>query len=141
MVVCKSRSIPSALGLGLLVVVTAACGVTTRYFTPPPSTTTLMAGWERRFTVEWTVTPEHNGFRRVEGHVSNLDGERAQSLRLLARAVDSQGQVQGQQITWVQGGLGGFGRANFVIPRLPEANSYVVTVWDYSLFQSPSYSP
>ena len=128
----------SALGLALLVLVTAACSFTERYFTPSPSTTTLMAGWEHRFALEWTVVAGPDGSRRVEGYVSNLDGERAQSLRLMARASDAQGQVLGQQIAWVPTGLVGFGRAYFVIPRLPEAEVYVVSVWDYSLFQSPT---
>ena len=133
---CLVRSAFSILALGLLGLATGACGVL-HYFTPPSSTTTLMTGWERRFTLDWTVTPQDDGSSRVEGYVSNLDGERATSLRVMARAVDSQGQVRGQQIAWVPEGVGGFGRAYFIVLRLPKADGYVVTVWDYTLFQAP----
>jgi hypothetical protein len=125
------------LGLGLLGLTTAACGVT-QYFTPPSSTTTLMAGWEHRFALDWTATAQGDGSSRVEGYVSNINGERAISLRVMARAVDSRGQVLGQQIAWVPEGIGAFSRAYFIIPGLPKADGYVVTVWDYSLFQAPT---
>jgi hypothetical protein len=137
----KSRLMRSALGilgLGLLGVTVTACGFTAQYFTPPPSTTTLMLGWERRFSLDWTVTPAPDGSSRVEGYVNSLDGERAMSLRVMARAVDAQGHVVGQQIAWVPEGVPAFSRTYFAVPRLPQAESYVVTVWDFTLFQSPS---
>jgi len=133
-----TRSALAMLGLGLLGLTTTACGFIAHYFTPPPSTTTLMTGWEHRFALDWTVTPGPDGSSRVEGYVSNLNGERAMSLRVMARAVDAQGQVLGQQIAWVPDGAPGFSRAYFVVPHLPRAESYVVTVWDYTLFQGPT---
>jgi hypothetical protein len=126
------------LGLGLLGVATTGCGVTERYFTPSSSTTTLMAGWEYRFGLDWTVFPAADGSSRVEGYVNSLAGERAMSLRVMARAIDSQGQVVGQQIAWIPEGVPAFSRTYFAVPRLPQAESYVVTVWDYTLFQGPT---
>ena len=43
----------------------------------------------------------------------------------------------GQRIQAIPGGVGGFGRAYFTVPNLPQANSYRVSVWDYTWFQSP----
>src|SRR5438034_6534984 len=48
--------------LGLLAATVAACGTASSYLAPSGSTTTLMAGWERRFTIDWTVEPEQGGF-------------------------------------------------------------------------------
>jgi hypothetical protein len=90
-----------AVGLGLLLSTAAACAPALRYFTPPPSTSTLTPGWERWFTLDWTITPEENGSRRLEGSVSSQRGEYAQSVRVLARAVDSQGRVLGEEMGWV----------------------------------------
>jgi hypothetical protein len=135
------RSVFPILSLGLLCLTTAACGVLAKYFTPPPATTTLMAGWEHRFALDWTVTPQHDGSSLVQGYVSNLNGERAISLRVMARGVDSQGQMRGQQIAWVFGGVPGFSRTYFNIPQVPQTDSYVVTVWDYTLFQAPTTLP
>src|SRR5262249_54416796 len=46
-----------------------------------------------------------------------------------AQAVDSTGAVLGQRIAYVPGGVGGFGRAYFIVPGLPIADSYRVSVW------------
>ncbi len=104
----------------------------------PPLTmtaTTLMAGWEQHFTVEWTADRGRNGARRVTGYVYNWHGEYAQDLRVLAQALDSSGAVIGQRIAFVPGGVGGSGRAYFEIPNLPAANSYRVSVFDYTWVQ------
>ena len=133
------RRVPTirfALGVSLLVVVTAACGTTSRALTPSGSVTTLMAGWERHFTLDWTVEPEQGGTRRLRGYVYSQHGEFAERVRLLAQALDPSGEVVGQRIQWVPGGVGGFGRAYFEIPHLPPADKHRVTVWDYAFSQS-----
>jgi hypothetical protein len=127
-----------AAGLGVLLSTAAGCAPALGYFTPPPSTTTLTSGWERWFTLDWTVTPEDSGARRLEGYVISQQGEYAQSVRVLARAVDANGQVLGEEISWIPGGIGGFGRGFFVIARLPAADGYVVSVWDYNILRQPS---
>jgi len=63
------------------------------------------------------------------GYGRNLSAEDVE----LGRSVT----VVGQRIQAIPGGVGGFGRAYFTVPNLPQANSYRVSVWDYTWFQSP----
>jgi hypothetical protein len=127
-----------ALPIGLFAVV-LACGIATDGAAAdriPPSVTTLMAGWEQKFTLEWSVDPEPGGTRRVRGYVVSRYGQRAEPMRVLGRALDGAGGVVGERIEWIPGGVSGFGRAYFEIPHLPAADRYVVTVWDYSIVES-----
>ena len=124
-----------ALLVSLVAAMTGACAGTAA---SPPLTmtaTTLMAGWEQHFTLEWAADPGQNGVRRVTGYVYNRHGEYALDVRLLAQALDPSGAVVGQRIAWVLGGVGGSGRAYFEVPNLPGANSYRVSVWDYTWAQ------
>ena len=124
-----------ALLVSLIAAVSTACAGTGAQ---PPLTmtaTTLMAGWEQHFTLEWAADQAQNGTRRVNGYVYNRHGEYALDLRLLARALDPSGAVIGQRIAWVPGGVSGSGRAYFEVPNLPPANSYRVSVWDYTWAQ------
>ena len=124
--------------IGLIVTMAAACAGTGT--APPPGSihyTTLMAGWEHHFKIDWTAAEQGPNTRRVSGYVYNQNGEFATSLRVLAQAVDSAGTVVGQRIGYVPGGVGGFGRAYFVVSNLPVADSYRVSVWDYTWFQAP----
>jgi len=125
--------------LGLIAVTVGACGTASSYQTTSGSTTTLMAGWERHFTIDWTVESDQGGARRVRGYVSSQHGEYAESLRLLAQALDSSGAVVGQRIEWVRSGVNGFQRAYFEIAHLPSAAQYRVSVWDYTFFQSEGW--
>ena len=95
-----------------------------------------MWGWERHFSLEWTVESEKGGGRRVTGYVTNHHGEFALSVRLLAQALDQSGAVVGQRIEWIPSGVTGFSRAYFEVPRLPAADTYRVTVWAYTWLQS-----
>jgi hypothetical protein len=125
--------------VGLIALTAAACATTGAE--PPLSssaTTTLVYGWERHFTLEWTAEPQRIDTRRVSGYLYNRHGETALTVRVLAQALDASGVVIGQRIEPIPGGVGGFGRAYFTVPNLPEANSYRVTVWDYNWFQAPS---
>lgn len=132
----RAASFVALARLGLIVVAVTACGTASSYLTPSGSTTTLMAGWERHFTIDWTVEPEQGGAHLVRGHVTSQHGEYAEPVRLLAQALDSSGAVVGQRIGWVLGGVNGFQRAYFEIPRLPSAAHYRVSVWDYTFHQS-----
>ena len=60
--------------LASIAVLATACA-TGNGVTPSESTTTLMAGWERHFTLEWTVEVEQDGTRRLRGYVQNQHGE------------------------------------------------------------------
>ena len=122
---------------GLIVTFCAACATTGA---PPSGSTrynTLMAGWENHFRIDWTAAEQGPSARTVSGYVYNQNGEFATHLRVLAQAVDSSGAVIGQRIGYVPGGVGGFGRAYFVVSNLPVADTYRVSVWDYTWFQAP----
>jgi hypothetical protein len=124
-----------ALLVSVVAAMTGACAGTGAN---PPLTmtaTTLMAGWEQHFTLEWAADQGQNGARRVSGYVYNRHGEYAQDVRLLAQALDPSGAVIGQRIAFVPGGVGGSARAYFEVPNLPQANSYRVSVWDYTWAQ------
>jgi hypothetical protein len=130
------RSILTLARLGLIAVAMTACGTVSSSLNPSASATTLMAGWERHFTLEWTVEPKPDGARQLDGYVSSTYGGNAQSVRLLGQALDRAGAIVGQRIVWVPEGVGGFGRTYFEIPDLPAADHYRVSVWDYSFFQA-----
>src|SRR5881628_2561334 len=126
------------LVIGVIVTMAAACAGTGA--APPPSSTaytTLMAGWEHHFQIDWTAADQGPNTRRVSGYVYNKNGEFATSLRVLAQAVDSTGTVVGQRIGYVPGGLVALGRSYFVVPNMPVADNYRVSVWDYTWFQAP----
>ena len=132
----RTRSISAVLGLGFVAVAVISCGAVSSYLTPSGSTTTLMAGWEHRFTVDWSADPESGGGRRIRGYVTSQHGEYADRLRLLAQALDASGAVVGQKIVYVPAGIAGFQRAYFEILSVPSSDHYRVSVWDYSLLQS-----
>jgi hypothetical protein len=127
------------LGLGLLIsaIVTMAGCALNGAEPPLGSPTTLMYGWEHHFSIDWTAVEQTGDTRRVSGYVINHNGEFATHLRVLAQAVDSAGAVVGQRIAYVPGGVGGFGRAYFIVPGLPVADTYRVSVWDYTWNQAP----
>jgi hypothetical protein len=128
------------LRLGLVIctiVITSASCATNGHVPPPDSPTTLMYGWEHHFSIDWTVAEQSPSTRSVSGYVYNQHGEAATQLRVLAQALDPAGAVVGQRIAYVLGGVGGFGRAYFVVPNLPVADRYRVSVWDYTRLQAP----
>src|SRR5882762_2614849 len=81
--------------LGLIAVAVTACGTASSYLGPSGSTTTLMAGWEHRFKLEWSVDPEPDGNRRIRGYIASQYGERAEAVRVLGQALDASGAVVG----------------------------------------------
>jgi hypothetical protein len=118
--------------LGVIMVAMAACGTASSSLTPSASTTTLMAGWDHWFKREWSVEREPGGLNRITGYITNQHGENAESVRILAQALDGSGAVLGQAIVWVPQGVGGFGRRYFEVSDLRIADHYQVSVWDYS---------
>lgn len=130
------RAILAVTRLAVIMVAMTACGTASSYLTPSGSTTTLMAGWDRWFKLEWSVERGGGGTNRITGYITSQYGEGADSVRVLAQALDASGAVVGQQIAWVPGGVGGFSHRYFEVPRLPVANRYQVSVWDYSFRQA-----
>jgi hypothetical protein len=133
----RARRILGA-GLTLATLIIAAGANAASNITPSASVTTLMAGWERYFSVKWSEESEVDGTHRIQGYVSSQHGVHAVQVRLLAQALEPSGTVVAQRITWVPGGVPGLGQAYFEIPRLPAADHYRVSVWDYTFHQSPS---
>jgi hypothetical protein len=121
----------------VIAAMTAACASLEAGANLPPSSTatTLMSGWENHFTLEWAADQGQNGARRVTGYITNRKGEYALDMRVLAQALDTSGTVVGQRIAFVPGGVGGASRVYFVVPNLPVASSYRVSVWDYTWAQ------
>src|SRR5438093_6873877 len=98
------KSMFTVVRVGLIAVVLTACGLTTHYPAPSGPMTTLIPGWERFFTIQWTVEPEREGSRRLDGYVYHHYGEYAADLRLLVQSLDASGRVVDQRIIWVPGG-------------------------------------
>ena len=128
----------TGIGLGLIALTAAACETASGRLAPSTSTTTLMAGWERKFTLDWTVEPGPNNARRIRGHISSQFGQSVEPVRILALALDPSGAVVGRRVEWVPGGVPGLGRRSFEVPHLPAADHYLVTVWDYTILESSS---
>ena len=135
------KSIFAVVRVGLIAVVLTACGLSTQYPIPSGPMTTLIPGWERHFTLQWTVEPGKDGSRRLDGYVFNRYGEYAADVRLLVQALDSSGGVVDQRIVWGPSGVGGFGRAYFDIRNLPASDHYHVFVWDYRHIESAAVMP
>jgi hypothetical protein len=100
------------------------------------SVTTLMSGWERHFTLEWTVDAPAGDRRRLSGYLTKQTDGHAEPMRLLVQALDAAGAVVERRVWTIPGGVGGGQRAYFEVPDLPPAHEYRVFVWDYSLIQS-----
>ncbi len=128
----RPRSALTLALLGLITVIVTACGTGSSYLTPSASTTTMMAGWEQRLSLEWTTEPDGSNTRRVTGYIYNGYGESVLRVRVLAQALDQSGTVVGQRIEWVPDGVSGFERRYFIVPHLPVADRYRVTIWDYT---------
>jgi hypothetical protein len=127
------RSLIALVRVALVAATVTACALPTS--TPTSSNVTMTAGWERHFVVDWTVDPAQGGARLVHGFITSQTGERVESMRLLAQALDASGAVVGQEIAWLPSGLNSSQRAYFEIGRLPSAAQYRVSVWDYSFYQ------
>jgi hypothetical protein len=133
----------NALRFGLLIgtILTLSAGCALSGDVPPPgSPTTLMYGWEYHFSIDWTAVEQTANTRQVSGYVYSRNGESATQLRVLAQALDPAGTVVFQRIAYVPGGVGGFGRAYFIVQNMPVADSYRVSIWDYTWFQAPGSS-
>ena len=104
--------------------------------TPSAAVTTTMQGWERYFALEWTPQRLPDGGTRIEGYLHNTYGSPMGNVRILAQALDPANQVIGQRIEWVPGIVPNFGRSYFIVPALPPAHQYRVSVWSYDIIDS-----
>ena len=95
-------------------------------------TTTTPGITEQWFRVNWSVEPEHDGLRKVDGHVENLSGAGATSIQLLVQSFDASGALVFQKLQWLGGGLPSGSRTYFAFRRLAPADRYRVSVWSYT---------
>lgn len=75
--------------LGLIVMSTTMCSALGSHPVPSGPTDTLMLGWERHFTLDWSVESTPHQTKRIAGHVTNHYGGYADHMRVLAQAVDA----------------------------------------------------
>jgi hypothetical protein len=97
----------------------------------PQSLVTLVPGWDRMFSIEWSVG-EHRGRRVVHGYVVNDGGQTAAKIRLLVESVDD-GRVVDQHLTWLSDTLTPGTREYFAVPVPTSSKTYRVTVFDYHI--------
>ncbi|MBM3221895.1 MAG: hypothetical protein FJZ38_25045 [Candidatus Rokubacteria bacterium] len=102
---------------------------------PSATTTTTVIGWERWLAVDWAAQGGAVG-QDLDGYVRSLHGSPIVNVRLLAQALDGNGNVLGQRIEWVPGVVPGLQRAYFRIPNMPAAERYRITVWEFETVEA-----
>jgi hypothetical protein len=128
-----------AMNRPLIALIVLLAGCAGPAMTPSASVTTTMQGWERYFSLEWTPQHAPDGSSRIEGYVHNTYGSPMGNVRVLAQALDPAGQVIGQRIEWVPGIVPNFGRSYFIVPALPPAPQYRVSVWAFDIIDYPDF--
>ena len=118
----------------------AGCGTTgmTGSLAPSAGTTTTIVGWERWLQVHFAMQARP-GAQDIDGYVHSLHGSPLANVRLLAQALDANGNVVGQKLEWLPGIVPGLQRAYFRIPDMPAAARYRVTVWQFETVESPGF--
>lgn len=122
----------SAVVLALVAVV-SGCAATNG---PPGPLQPLVIGWERFFKLEWQAGMR--GDRPVVwGHILNDYGFPADNVQLLVEGIGPGGEVLGQRVAWLGGGILAPGmRAYFEIPPPVIAPAYRVSVFAFDWVQT-----
>ncbi|HXH82793.1 MAG TPA: hypothetical protein VNN07_07695 [Candidatus Tectomicrobia bacterium] len=89
----------------------------------------LVSGAERHLQIDWDRQP-HNGAAVVWGYLHNTSPYTFDRIRVLVDALDPSGNVVAQQVSWVPGILGSWGRRYFQVAMPPAAN-YQVRIFSY----------
>lgn len=129
------RSLTTWAGLALVALFASACAAGSNSLTQKTEFDTMVPGWESKFGLDWKVAAMPDGQNLLWGRVNSKYGTFASGFRVLAMAVDSSGQVVGQRIGNVPGGVPGYSSVYFQVGPLAAASSYRVTVWDYYYVQ------
>lgn len=87
--------------------------------TTAPSGEGLRVTWQPR---AYGVLPA------IEGQVQNDSPFRVSAVRLRVEGFDASGQSVGETSTWTFGNIAPGGRGHFVVPPLPRATTYRITV-------------
>lgn len=103
--------------------------------TPSASVTTTTLGWEHYFKIDWGLEPGPADSRAAAGYVYNEYGRRAENVQILAQALDASGNVIGQRLAWVPGGVPALSRGYFKVGPLPPADAYRVSVWAFDFLE------
>lgn len=91
----------------------------------------LVLGWERFFKLDWQADTRH-GKPVVSGHILNDWGMPAGKIQLLVEGIGSNGEIVGQRVAWLGGGLLTPGaRAYFEVEPARPAPSYRVSVFAF----------
>ncbi len=128
------RRMAACAAAALMVAGCASAGPAAGGPTPSGTTTTAIQGWERYFRMDWSAQQKAAG-REIDGYIYNLYGAGALRVQLLAQGLDQSGNVVGQKIEWVQGGVPALNRAYFRVAGLPPANTYRVSVWAFDFVE------
>lgn len=123
--------------MGIALLLGSACSLTA--VTPSGSVTTLQPVWPQYFKVEWSAEPGVRGARRITGYVYNTFGLAADSVQILAQALDASGAVIGQRLAWTPGWVPAYNRASFTVDDLPTASSYRVSIWNFQFRDSDTH--
>jgi hypothetical protein len=97
--------------------------------------TTLMVGWERYFTLSWTVE-ERRGKPVVIGKIYNNWGLAAANMRLLVDELDANGQIVDQKLGWLGFTLTPGTTAPFEIPVAHATPNHRVSVFAFDWVQA-----
>jgi hypothetical protein len=97
----------------------------------------LVIGWESIFKLAWE-TAERSGRPVVQGTIVNDSPYTIVAVQLLLDALDGQGRVVDQQVSWGPSSLQPFSRAAFEIPVSRPAETYRVRVLAFDRLEAPS---
>jgi len=105
-----------------------------------------MPGWERWFKLDWE-TGEWRGRPVVKGYLYNASPKTIGEVQLLVDALDGDGGILGQKVSWVPGSqMEPFSRRYFVaeaplVDIAPQqAAQYRVRVYSYTELQAPGHN-
>jgi hypothetical protein len=94
----------------------------------------LVVGTEQHVTIDWQ--PERSDQPAVVwGYVNNKSPYTFDRVRVLVEALGPAGEINGQQLVWAPGLLGGWGRTYFEA-RMGPAHAYRVRVFSYDRVES-----
>ena len=99
----------------------------------------LVVGWQRIFKLDWQVS-ERRSRSVVNGYLVNDSPYLLWRVQLLVDALDSSGEIVGQQVSWAgPGAMEPFTRMYFEVPVPRQTSStYRVRVFAFDRLESPS---
>jgi hypothetical protein len=127
-------------GLGIMMTLLAIVMMVTATTVPRATAQSdFGAPLQRWFRLEWTVSGEAAGPRRVTGWIHNDYGTSAGEVRLLVEALDRSGKIVERRYQWIPGSLPPLSRTYFDVSGLPAADSYRVSVHSFNIYESTGW--